>query len=77
MHELKHGNRRMARKLLEKSLFAPTENVLAQAIWLETREHIGLREGISIDITPRAFEAGVLKAIDQHDAKIVIDNARG
>lgn len=76
-HELKHGNRRMARKLLEKSLFAPTENVLAQAIWLETREHIGLREGISIDITPRAFEAGVLKAIDQHDAKIVIDNARG
>ncbi len=77
MHELKNGNRRMARKLVEKSLCAPTENALAQAIWLETREHIGLRTGFSIDIAPGAFEAGVLKAIDQHDAKIVISNARG
>lgn len=75
--ELKHGKRRMARKLIEKSLFAPTENTLAQAIWLETREHIGLRAGLKIDLISGAFEAGVLKALNERDAKTAIHNARG
>lgn len=77
MLEFKHGKRRLGRKLIEKSLYEPTENALAQAVWLETREHIGFRLSFDIDLTPGAFEAGVLKALNEHDAETAIRNARG
>lgn len=55
--ELAHGNRRQVRKLFEHALIDPTENTVAQAIWVarhmpdfEVRE-----DSLSV---PRAYEAG-------------------
>ena len=47
------------------------------AIWLETREHIGLKTDFYTVNTPGAFEAGVLKAIVDRDAEVAICHARG
>lgn len=39
MLEAREGARRRARKLIERSLDAPTDNSLAQAIWFQTRDN--------------------------------------
>lgn len=41
MMELESGNRKQARKLVEKGLIAPTENTLAQVLWAKERKHLG------------------------------------
>lgn len=74
MMELEGGQRKQARKLVQRALVAPTENTLAQVLWAKEAKHLG--DGIpSLDglISARgdAFEAAYriqLKRGDVQDA---------
>ena len=41
MMELEGGNRKQARKLVQRGLIVPTENTLAQVIWAKEAKHLG------------------------------------
>lgn len=41
MMELESGERKRARKLIQKGLIAPTENTLAQVFWAKEQRHLG------------------------------------
>jgi hypothetical protein len=41
MMELEAGNRKQARKLVNRGLIAPTENTLAQVLWARESKHLG------------------------------------
>lgn len=41
MMELEAGNRKQARKLVNRGLIAPTENTLAQVLWAKEAKHLG------------------------------------
>lgn len=60
--EDEHGSHKLARKLIKRSLDQPTENSLAQALWMSTkakREFLPLNEAYQ----DTAYEAGVIQAI--------------
>lgn len=41
MMELESGNRKQARKLVQRGLIVPTENTLAQVLWAKEAKHLG------------------------------------
>lgn len=41
MMELESGNRKQAKKLVQRGLLSPTENTLAQVIWAKESKHLG------------------------------------
>lgn len=60
MMELESGNRKQARKLVQKGLIAPTENTLAQVLWAKDRKHLGdgmAKLNMLIKSTEDAYEA--------------------
>jgi tetratricopeptide (TPR) repeat protein len=70
MMELEGGNRKLARKLVQRALIAPTENTLAQVIWAKEDKHLG--DGIvGLDKLVRArgdaFEASYKIGLRQGD----------
>lgn len=70
MMELEGGNRKQARKLVQRGLIVPTENTLAQVLWAKEAKHLG--DGIvGIDklVSARqdAFEARYKIALRQGD----------
>ena len=72
--ELQNGNFRMSRRLMKRSLHKPTENSLAQAIWMEMNRQMGLDFGNTFRCTPRAYEASVLYAKQQNNPQSIIEN---
>jgi len=55
-HELRAGNRKRARRLFQRALEAPTENVIAQAEWV-ARQQGPVEVDDRLLQTPRCFEA--------------------
>jgi tetratricopeptide (TPR) repeat protein len=70
MMELEAGNRKLARKLVQRGLIAPTENVLAQVLWAKESKHLG--DGIAkldslVGANGDAFEAAYKLRIRKGD----------
>jgi tetratricopeptide (TPR) repeat protein len=75
MMELEGGNRKQARKLVQRGLIAPTENTLAQVIWAKEAKHLG--DGIVgldklVSARGDAFEASYKIGLRQGDLQRAI-----
>lgn len=60
--ELNAGSLRKARKLFQLSLIEPTENSVAQSVWVK-KDLPTLETDIAVNKTPRVFEARALDAL--------------
>jgi tetratricopeptide (TPR) repeat protein len=60
--ELSSGSNKKARKLFQQSLLKPTDNSVAQSVWVK-REFSSLDTDNAIRITPRTYEAQAIKAL--------------
>lgn len=67
MMELEAGERKKARRYVEKGLIAPTENTLAQISWAKENRHLsdGYRLNEIIESTDDAYEAGFRVYLNQ------------
>jgi tetratricopeptide (TPR) repeat protein len=72
------GRKKAARRYLEASLKSPTENAVAQAIWLARREEIsGLSSALQNTLdTPRSYEARSRASYNKGDWEEALDNAQ-
>ena len=59
--ELQEGNSKLAKRLFQRSLAAPTENSLAQAEWA-TKQIVSLESDVSVTDVPRSYEAKAIHA---------------
>ena len=73
--ELENGRNRLAKRLFQRSLTAPTENSLAQAEWA-TNQITGLEVNVSsAPDTPRTYEAKALHGFTHGNWDFVLENS--
>lgn len=66
-NEVEHGNIKLARRMLDRALIAPTENAVAQVGWLETIGGLDLAAASFASALPEAWEARTFEAYEQED----------
>lgn len=66
-NELEHGNRKLAAKLVERSVRAPTENAVAQVGWLETISDADFDAKSLASRVPNAWEARTFEMYEVGD----------
>jgi tetratricopeptide (TPR) repeat protein len=71
--ELKDGNSKLAKRLFQRSLAAPTENSLAQAEWA-TKQIASLENDVSVSHAPRNYEAKAIHGFRSGDWNSVREN---
>ena len=78
MMELEAGERKRARKLVHKSLAAPTENTLAQVFWAQEHQHLGSDQRIYdlVHSTRDAYEAEFKLTLAQGDLLTALEAAK-
>ena len=79
MMELESGNRKGARKLVNKALVSPTENTLAQVLWAKEKKHLGdglEKLDVLIQSTGDAFEAEFRRRVQRGDLLAALNACR-
>jgi tetratricopeptide (TPR) repeat protein len=73
--ELEHGNEKRARKLFQQALSMPTENVVAQALWVSFRSTSIVVEPLK-SLPPRNFEGDALQALFSSNWSLAFERSK-
>lgn len=75
--EIKNGSLKIAKKLFERSMLAPTDNSLAQLKWVQSKGILtNTRTTVPISTVELLFEANVYEALLREDARTAAIQAR-
>lgn len=66
-NEMEHGNSKLAKRLIDRSLVDPTENAVAQVTWLETTTNSDFDVSGVADTLPDAWEARTFELFEKKE----------